>query len=235
MGTLQHACQVVRSGSAFLPRIIDLLRIPGATKGHHHIRLNREFRADLQWWATLEEHWNGIAILPSSGEPTVRVTSDVSGCGAWSDSRWFQLEWSALSLGHHISFKELFAGLVSCAIWGGSWHGCRVRWWCDNQAAVHAVNRRSCRDREMMRLVCCLFFLEAWFGFELVAAYLPGRENMLADDLFRNRRSVFLSKAQSPDTQPTIIPPGLRELLLDRDGWTSPRWTRCFFSTVTAV
>ena len=87
----------------------------------------------------------------------------------------------------------------------------------------------------MMRLVRCLFFLEAWFGFELVAAYLPGRENMLADDLSRNRRSVFLSKAQSPDPQPTIIPPGLRELLLDRDGWTSPRWTRRFFSTVTAV
>ena len=58
---------------------------------------------------------------------------------------------------------------------------------------------------------------------------------MLANDLFHNRRSVFLSKAQSPDTQPTIIPSGLRELLLDHDGWTSPRWTRRFFSTVTAV
>ena len=238
VGTLQHACQVVRPGRAFLRRIIDLLRIPSATKGHHHIRLNCEFRADLQWWATLAEHWNGVAIFPCPSEPVVRVTSDASGswgCGAWSDSRWFQLEWSASARGHHISFKELFAGLVSCAVWGRSWNGCRIRWWCDNQAAVHAVNRRSCRDKGMMRLVRCLFFLEAWFRFELVATHLPGRENMLADDLSRNRLSDFLSNAQSPDPRPTVIPPGLRELLLEHDGWTSPRWTRRFFNTVTAV
>ena len=52
IGTLQHACWVVRSGRAFLRRAIDLLRTPGATKGHHHLRLNREFHADLQWWKT---------------------------------------------------------------------------------------------------------------------------------------------------------------------------------------
>ena len=39
-----------------------------------------------------------------------------------------------------------------------------------------------------MRLVRYLFFLEARFGFELVAAHLPGRVNMLAYDLSRNHR-----------------------------------------------
>ena len=143
VGSVQHACRVVRPGRAFLRRIIDLLRIPSATKGHHHIRLNREFRADLQWWVTFAEHWNGVPIFPSPREPAVRVTSDASGswvCEAWSGSRWFQLEWLASAQGYHISFKELFAGLVSCAIWGRTWQGCRVRWWCDNQAAVYAVN-----------------------------------------------------------------------------------------------
>ena len=47
VGTLHHACCVVKPGRAFLRRIINLLRIPGATKGHHHVRLNREFQADL--------------------------------------------------------------------------------------------------------------------------------------------------------------------------------------------
>lgn len=56
VGTLQHACQVIRSRRTFLRRIIALLRIPSATQGHHHIRLNREFRADLQWWTTFAEH-----------------------------------------------------------------------------------------------------------------------------------------------------------------------------------
>ena len=226
VGTLQHACLILKPGRAFLRRIIDLLRIPGATKGHHHIRLNREFRADLQWWITFAEHWNGVAMFPSPREPTGSVTSDASGswgCGAWSDSSWFQLEWPTAALHYHISFKELFAGLVACSIWAKRWRGCRVQWWCDNQAAVHAVNSRSCPDPAMMRLLRCLFFLEAWFNFELLAAHLPGRDNMLADDLSHNLLSNFLSKAQSPDPVPSTLPPGLPELLLDHSGWTSPQ------------
>ena len=60
-----------------------------------------------------------------------------------------------------------------------------------------------------MQLIRCLFFLEAWFGFELTATHLPGRENMLADDLSRNRLASFLSKAPSSDPTPTCLPPEL--------------------------
>ena len=236
IGSLQHACRVVRPGRAFMRRMIDLLRMPSATKGHHHIRLNRGFRADLQWWSTFAEHWNGVALFPAAVQPARIATSDASGswgCGAWSGSMWFQFEWPPEARGHHISFKELFAGLLSCAIWGRCWRGMRVQWLCDNQAAICAVRKRSCRDQAMMHLIRCLFFLEAWYGFELVAAHLPGRENMLADDFSRNRLSVFLSKAQAPDNTPSTIPPGLPELLLDREGWTSHRWTQRFTSIVT--
>ena len=39
------------------------------------------------------------------------------------------------------------------------WRGLRVLWRCDNQAAVHAVLARSCRDKSLMHLLRCLFFL----------------------------------------------------------------------------
>ena len=237
IGTLQHACRVVRPGKTFLRRMIDLLRTPSATKPHHHIRLNRAFRADLQWWKTFATNWNGVALFPCISEPALSVTSDASGtwgCGAWSDSHWFQLEWPAAARHHHISFKELFAGLVAAAVWGRLWRGARVRWICDNQAAVSAVTGRSCRDQGMMHLVRCLFFLEAWYDFHVMAEHLPGRENMLADDLSRNRLSAFLSKAQSPDAQSAVLPLELVDLLLDQTGWTSPRWTKCFVTIVTA-
>ena len=167
-------------------------------------------------------HWNGVAMFPCVSEPTALVTSDASGawgCGA------FQLEWPPAAQHYHISFKELFVGVAAA---GRLWRGARVRWLCDKQAAVYAVTRRSCRDTGMMHLVRCLFFLEGWYDFELVAAHLPGRENMLADDLSRNRLSAFLSKVQSPDPQPTALPLELAEMLLDPTGWTSPRWTRRF-------
>ena len=234
-GTLHHACCVVRPARALLRRIIDLLRMPCASRGHHHVRLNGEFRADLRWWATFAAHWNGVAIVPCMSEPAFSVTSDASGnwgCGAWSGSSWFQFEWPPDARDRSISFKELFAGLLAAAVWGKRWGGSRVQWSCDNQPAVYAVNGRSCRDKDMMTLVRCLFFLEAWFSFELLALHLPGRENTLADDLSRNRLSAFLSKAIQPDSTPANLPAELPALLLSRDGWTSHRWTERFYSTV---
>ena len=238
VGTLHHACCVVKPGRTFLRRVIDLLRLPSATRGHHHIRLNREFRADLCWWNTFASHWNGVAIIPCLAEPAFSVTTDASGswgCGGWSGHSWFQLEWSREARNRSISFKELFAGLLAATVWGRRWRGHRVRWLCDNQPAVFAVNQRSCRDGQMMGLVRCLFFVEAWFGFEMVASHLPGRENTLADDLSRNRRSAFLLKAHQSDGDPTPLPSGLPELLLDMEGWTSRRWTEQFYSIVAAV
>ena len=235
VGTLQHACRVVKPGRAFLRLMIDLLRLPSSTKGHHHIRLNCQFRADLQWWSTFAERWNGVAMFPSPAQPAFIVTSDASGswgCGAWSGSSWFQFEWPQPASDDHIWFKELFAGLLACAAWGERWRGSRVEWRCDNQAVVHAVAGRSCRDQTMMHLVRCLFFLEAWFSFELTAAYLPGVENKLADDLSRNRMSLFLSKARSPDPTPTRLRPALPGLLLGHADWTSPLWTKQFASIV---
>ena len=85
----------------------------------------------------------------------------------------------------------------------------------------------------MMNLIRCLFFVEAWFGFELAAAHLPGRDNTLADDICRNRMSAFPSKAQRPEEVPTPIPLELPELLFDKEGWTSRRWTEHFYAIVT--
>jgi len=236
IGTLQHACRVVKPGRAFLRRMIELLRTPSATRGHHHIRLNLDFRADLQWWRTFAIHWNGIAMFPLPVRPSFEVTSDASGqwgCGVWSQRRWLQFQWPVTALSHHIAFKELFAALLASATWGSQWRGTRVRWFCDNQAAVHAVNKRSCRDQSMMHLVRCLFFLEAWFQFELTAAYIPGVENSLADDLSRDRLSRFLRKVSEPEASPSSGKQGLPELLLEQQGWISPGWTTRFVSTVT--
>ena len=126
LATCLQGCQTWES---IPPENDRLAPYPSATKGHHHIRLNREFGADLQWWITFAEHCNRVAMFPCPRDPAASATCDASGtwgCGAWSGSSWFQLEWSKTARAHHISFKELFAGLVSCAVWGKSWRGSRV-------------------------------------------------------------------------------------------------------------
>ena len=158
-------------------------------KPHHHVQLNTQFRVDLWWWKSFAARWNGVAIFPSVTPPSVTVTSDALGhwgCGAWCGHDLFQFEWPEAARHHHISFKELFAVLVACTVWGPGWKGKWVRWRCDNQAAVGAVASRSCRDKSMMQLTRCLFFLEACCQFELMTEYLPGDQSALADDLSRN-------------------------------------------------
>ena len=233
IGTLQHACRVVWPGRAFMRRMIELLRIP--RRPYHHVRLNCEFRADLWWWSSFTARWNGVSFFPPRHSPAVVVTSDASGewgCGAWSQEHWFQFQWPELAKDHHIAFKELFAVLLACVLWGGSWSRCRVLARCDNQAAVHAMTNRSCKDKYLLR---CLFFCEAHHNFSLAAVYLPGSQNVLADDLSRNRRSSFLQKAPGMSREPAPIPPNWPELLLGVGDWTSPAWTTRFTTLLRAV
>ena len=234
VGLLHHACRVIRPGRSFLRRMIDLLRIP--RRQHHRLRLNRQFRADLRWWLTFASHWNGVALFPPTTPAKFQVTSDASGwwgCGAWFQSSWFQFQWPTGAEHHHIAFKELLAVVMACAIWGGDWYGSQVSCRCDNQAAVQAIASRSCRDPSMMHLLRCLFFLEAHFQLEVVAAYLPGIHNSLADDLSRNRLLSFRSKVPSADPLPAPMPLHLPDLLLDTSqDWTSPAWTQSFCDTV---
>ena len=46
IGQLQHACCVVKPGGTILRRMIDLSSV--VNELHHHIRLSKGFRSDLQ-------------------------------------------------------------------------------------------------------------------------------------------------------------------------------------------
>ena len=235
VGTLQHACKVIRPGRSFLRRAIALLGV--AKQPFHHIRLNQEFRSDLLWWKTFALHWNGAALIidPNLHHPIV-VTSDASGlwgCGAWCGHKWFQLQWDQQSIGRQIAVKELLPVIIAAAIWGHELAGKRVVSNCDNQAVVAVLNSRYSREKDLMQLLRCLFFLEAHFQFQLSAYHLPGILNDCADDLSRNHLSSFQAKMPMADTYSSSIPPSLLQWLLHPDlSWTSPVWIQLFNSFV---
>ena len=235
-GVLNHAATVIRPGRSFLQGIFDLLRTRRRT--HQYIRLNQYFRADLSWWRAFAADWNGRALLPPPPSRKVEFASDASGswgCGAWSGTRWLQVEWPQTG-SEHITFKELAAAIIALAVWGPEWRGQHVQGKCDNQAAVQVVAARLCRDRGLMHLLRCLFFLEAHYQCSFSLVHIPGVHNSLADDLSRNRASSFLRKVSAADPLPSPVSPTLVELLRDPQAdWTSASWTRRFSSTVGRV
>ena len=128
IGHLNHACKVVRSGRAFLRRMIDLLhsvhRLP---QSKIPIHLNAGFQSDLAWWQEFMfiVQWKRVSFLPNPPDlPVVHLASDASGtwgCWAWHGRSWFQVQWDTQSQSLSIAAKELLPIILACAMWGHQW------------------------------------------------------------------------------------------------------------------
>ena len=239
IGQLQHASAVVRPGRSFLRRMIILAK--SKSQPSHPLRLNTSFRADLAWWALFLEQWNGISMMSAVGThmPAHTLVSDASGhwgCGAFTDSAWFQVQWQTSSADYPIATKELIPIILAAIAWGKTWQGSTILARCDNAAVVAVINSRYSRDEQLMHLLRCLFFTEAKFQIQIIAEHIPGHQNVLADDLSRDRASSFLSKAPYMDPRPTPIPPDLiPALMASPPNWLFPNWTASWGSILSRV
>ena len=230
IGQLQHACCVVKPGRSFLRRMISLSTI--AKELHHHIRLNRAFRSDLQWWIQFLVQWNGTGMMSAvvRSTPEGTITSDASGnwgCGAYSNQgKWFQLEWSEQWRPYHITIKELLPIILGVAVWGRNWRGRSVLCRCDNAAVVAIIRSGSSRDQVVMELIRSMFFILAHFNIQLIPEHVPGIYNQAADALSRDKLSSFRTQMNFADPEPTELPDPLLELIVHRrPDWTSGIWT----------
>ena len=195
-------------------------------KAHHQIRLNREFRSDILWWTNLIAPWNGVSYLFAG--PTSEFASDASGswgCGAHTTESWFQMQRNEQLSPLSITIKELLPIMFTVVVWGRRWQAQKVLCHCDTQAVVAVLHSRSSKQPQLMHMV----FVEALYGFELSASYIPTKANDLADDLSRNNWSSFLCKVPALQGNQAKVPDQLLEILIDTSGdWTSQNWTRRF-------
>ena len=183
------------------------------------------------------EGWNSTSLLSVAHERTPDKTfySDASGswgCGAHWESEWFQLPWDRVTEMRemNIATQELLPVVVAAAIWGRQWSDLCVQCQSDNQAVVSVLTSRSCRDKDLMHLLHCLFFFEAEFQFNMVAAHIPGKFNVLADSLSRDDSSSFFQQVhQDVKRKPTAIPTPLLQLLaVQCPDWISSTWRQMF-------
>ena len=159
--------------------------------------------------------------------------SGIWGCGAWCQQRWFQQQWVEFIQKKHIAVKELLPVIIASLIWGPQLAGIRILSNCDNSAVVSVLNSRTSKDKDMMQLLRCLFFVEAYFQFHLEARHIPGISNECADDLSRNRLAAFRTKLPQANHYPTPIPSSLLQWLLKPQAdWSSPSWIQQFSTFV---
>ena len=105
---------------------------------------------------------------------------------------------------------------------------------CDNSAVVEIITNGRARDCLLCHQLRALFFISAYFQFEITAAHTPGEDNGATDALSRNNLSSFFSQVPSAALSPTQVPLELQlGLSTDKPAWRSREWTSRFSSTIT--
>ena len=175
IGYLHHASKVIKPGGPFIRWVIDL----ASSRSHPEsmVRLNKEIRSDIQWWASFLETWNGVSIISAlCNRPVDQVlTTDSSGnwgCGWHFNNRWFQLPWNGHWHDIPIAVKELLPIVVACCIWTVERRGLHIRCRCDNMTIVAMVNKMTSKHSVAARLLRCLSFVTARGQISLSACHI---------------------------------------------------------------
>ena len=194
-GKLNWGAQVIRGGRAFLRRILDAVGTLKHPK--HKVKLEPGFFCDIEWWRSFLDRFHGKAITTDIIWQDVTVESDscLAGMGVVSGHDWFFADWQAELpnlADMHINHKEAAAVVIAARQWGHQWEGKRVIFYMDNQAAIQMVNKGTTRDPIMMELLRELFWHTVQGNFIIVARYLKGQHNLLADMVSRLTRGELL-------------------------------------------
>lgn len=212
IGLLSFACKVVRPGRAFLRRLIDLTM--GLKHPSHFRRLTQETKADIATWLTFLDQYNGKSIILDKrwqAAESVHLYSDASqlGFGCILKSAWCFGEWPP-SWGHyHITMKELYPIVLALDLWGSELANQCIVFHCDNSAVVAILNKQTCKEKRIMKLV--RHFVRCIMKFNILckAVHIPGKLNVQADRLSRLQVDEFRNLTPWADLDPTPIPRSL--------------------------
>ena len=135
----------------------------------------------------MDEHWS------SSPELHLFTDAALKGIGAVFSEKWMMDSLSKEEIGRSIAWKELFAVVMACAMWGEHFRSRKLVIHSDNISIVFAVNTGTSKCADMMYLIRQLYHLCVQYNFECTLQHVPGVLNVSADALSRGMMAKFHS------------------------------------------
>ena len=214
IGKLTFVSKVVKSGRTFVRRMIELSK--HVKHLHHRIRLNTEFRKDVEWWIHYLPRWNGVGMMVaqqwlSSVDLCLFTDASNIAIGAYFQGEWFIERFegeNSYVATMSINWRELYALVKAAATWASKLANKNVLFYCDNISVVYILQSGTSKVPAKMDLVRSLFFVCANNNIVCSATYINTLENSIADALSRENMEAFWKvapNARQVMTQPTSI------------------------------
>lgn len=228
IGSLNFCCRAIAIGRPFCRRLINLTC--GVTRPHHHVRLNKQVKTDLDLWLGFFKHFNGISVFHDRFWVTnddLELYTDSSGgvgFGIWFQGRWCQdkwpTEWHTLGITSDITCLELFPIVVAVVVFGDHLVNKKIRINCDNKAVVHILNTMTSKNTRVLALLRFLTIQCVKRNCIIKASHIEGIKNEIADALSRFQNHRFRSLVEQADPEATPMPNYLWNIFnLELDNW----------------
>jgi hypothetical protein len=184
-GKLNWASNVIRGGRFFLRRIINSMS--SLKQQRHKTQLGSDFYADLSWWLTFLETFNGTAYYTCDTQHV-----HVDACNAAAGSFWLgQWEYIVFHCDMpkasrlHINYKEICAVVRAVDKWSQLWQGHTVVFHTDSTVTKAVINKGWSKNVYINSLLRRMAWKCAKLNIRVKAAHVSGSINTMADTISR--------------------------------------------------
>lgn len=222
-GLLAFCSRALPAGRAFTRRFY--LACSKVTMPHHFIRITKGMHEDIAVWILFLNKFNGISYMLDvywQSNLSLKLFTDSAGgstlgCGIYFDGKWTFLRWP-VSWRHSeilrdITFLELIPITLAIYLWGETWKGKQILFYCDNNAVVSIINTSNSRSSRCMALVRYIVYWSLLGNFHFKAKFLPGSTNTYADLISRAKFQAFKKVCPSAEKAPVDVPQQFLDLL----------------------
>ena len=215
IGKLQFVSSCVRPARIFICRLLTFLC--GMNRGVQYT-IPLEVRRDLLWWRWFLPEYNGKSVMwmEQFPVPDAIISTDASlrGIGGtFEQSMYFRLTLPPRWRNVNIAFIEMLAVCVALKVWGQRLRGKHIVIYSDNQSVVSVINSGAAKNLFLQACSREIMWLAAKGSFEIKAAYINTKCNVIPDLLSRwpmggGLRRKFLEIRKDMGLRRTKIPLG---------------------------
>jgi len=142
---------------------------------------------DLKWWISALESWNGFVLKPHKDSIQMETDASATGWGCCIGSMETSGLWDRSMKFRPSNFRELAAVYLGIKSFGSILQGKAVTVLSDNITTCAYLNHLGGPVRDLTKLAQAVWALVFKLDIDLRAHYLPGKLNVQADGLSRQK------------------------------------------------